>query len=169
MYDPDDKLLDGLVDMVANGRDFSEPHMRRLRGMLEHHQAKIDLVKVGITHHQIQRLKRLSGLAEDVETSLFGEEGEKLLELEASDRIALLKTVNKEFRDTSNFIESQSTKPTISSPETMSEVSKVDEQVAGEDVKTHALPPDARDKVRLMVEKIKSRIQIVDVEAETSS
>ena len=157
-------LLRDLVSLIHSGKPLPSASISTINEALTHWQAKIDLVQVGLTIHQTSRLASLASSISGLEDGLL-----QLLEapgvdgipaMDVADRISLLKILNKDFRDTAQFVSDRSIKPTISSSETMR---RIPENSLDDDAQPR-LPAESREKVRALIGRIMNRATVIDAQ-----
>ena len=156
-------FLRNLVSLIQEGKPLPQDDLARVNEFLTHFQAKSDLFNIGIAMQQMQRVSTLAQRIGDVELALFGQEGEGLSLLLPAERIALLRVLQKDFRDSSDFLTERSGKPTISSSDTLKQVP---EKSTSEEPTRPRLPADSREKVRGFLARMLARTEAMEVEAE---
>ncbi len=147
-------MLSDLVRLIQEGKPMSPEYGEQLESVLSHWQAKIDLVQIGITVQQISRTSDLAQKIDMVEGQVFGPEGVNLLMMEDKDKIRLMGLLMAEYRDTVNFLGNRSSKPTITSSETMK---KVPSASLGQQ-ESSRLPAESRNKVRGVLTRMLARM-----------
>ena len=158
-------MIDDLVHLVTTGKSGDKGSAKVLVEALTHWQAKLDLVQVGVTLHEINRVSKLVGHVATVEKAIFdnidGEEFNRIDVMESKDLISLMKAMHAEYRSTVEFTSRRATQQTISSTETMCQIPQQQQAPVAD---TARLPAESRNAVRGYLEHLTARIQIIDAE-----
>lgn len=158
-------ILSDLVGLVQQGKPLPKDSLSGVLESLHSHQAKLDLVQVGVTLHEMNRLPQLASHIGTIEGVLFADLGDGVSRvhlMEPRDQISLLKTVHAEYRNTIGYTSARAIRPQISSTETMRQVP----EVGTTETEAPRLPAASRTAVREYLEQLGRRLPQPVVEAE---